>query len=97
MKDFVSTLQHIYGVKPVYPINQIIDAYNCFCRNQIKNIEIHAFDKRQLKTQGYYEVIEPNHKWLGRKVKSSMIENKDGMVTAYFGTQSKHFHKSMLK
>lgn len=93
MKDFLGTLQRMYGVKPDYKTHQIVEAYNAFCLNQVVEIK----KTENLKQQGYYIVIEPNHKWHGRTVKSSMVENKDGMVTAYFGTQFKHFHKSMLK
>ena len=93
MKDFLGTLQRMYGVKPYYKTHEIVEAHNAFCLNQV--IEIKKTEN--LKEQGYYKVIEPNHKWEGRMVKSSMVQNKDGMVTAYFGTQSKHFHKSMLK
>ena len=92
MKDFLGTLQRMYGVKPEYKTHQIVEAHNAFLLNQINEVK----KVESLKHQGYYTVIEKG-KWYGRTVKSSMKENKDGMVTAYFGTQFKHFHKSMLK
>jgi hypothetical protein len=92
MKDFLGTLQRMYGVKEAYKTHQIIEAHNAFCLNKIVQIK----QTTDLKKQGYYTVNEELHPWNGRVVKSSMIANKDGMVTAYYGTQAKHFHKSKL-
>lgn len=93
MKDFLGILQRMYGVKDSYKTHQIIEAHNAFCLKQV----IHISKTTDLKKQGYYTVDEKGHPWFGRVVKSTMIANKDGMVAAYFGTQTKHFHKSKLK
>jgi hypothetical protein len=92
MKDFLGTLQRMYGVKHEYKTHQIVEAYNAFCLNQVIEVK----KTTALKTQGYYTVNEPLHPWNGRTVKSSMKENDYGMVLVYFGTQTKHFHKSKL-
>lgn len=98
MISFIETLQRIYGKKQVYPVDQIISAYNCFCQKQV--IDVNNTDstyKNELKKQGYYEVILKTHKWHGKLVRTGMRPNKDNIVIIYFGSKVDHIHKKFLK
>jgi hypothetical protein len=98
MVGFIATLQRIYGIKKQYPIDQIQSAYNCFCKKQIVDVNHTDFTlKSELKKQGYFKVIQPNHKWENRMVRSAMKPNIDGMVLVYYGSQIDYIHKSKLQ
>lgn len=93
MKDFLGTLQRMYGVKPEYKTHQIVEAYNAFCLSQVSNIK----DIPKWREQGYWMIIEKGHKWEGLMVKVSPKPNKDGLVLCYYGTQTTYVHKSFLQ